>query len=194
VKRRELITLIGGALASPIGLPLAARAQKPERMPRIGLLLHLSPGPSTEIDAFRQGLRELGYIEGRNITIDYRFASGQVERLPELAAELVHLKPDVIVTPTTPASVAAKQATTTIPIVFAAVADAVGAGLIANLARPGGNITGLTSVSAELGGKRLALLKGVVPNASRVAVFYNPGDRSNVLMLKELQNAAPSLA
>jgi ABC transporter substrate binding protein len=115
VKRREFITLLGGAAA----WPLAARAQKPERMPRIGLLLHLSPGPSTEIDAFRQGLRELGYIEGRNITIDYRFASGQVERLPELAAELVHLKPDVIVTPTTPASVAAKQATTTIPIVFA---------------------------------------------------------------------------
>ena len=189
MRRRAFISLLGGAAV----WPLAARAQQPERMPRIGLLLHLSPGPSTEIDAFRQGLRELGYIEGRNITIDYRFASGQVERLPELAAELVHLKPDVIVTPTTPASVAAKQATTTIPIVFAAVADAVGAGLIANLARPGGNITGLTSVSAELGGKRLALLKGVVPNASRVAVLYNPGDRSNVLMLKELQNAAPSL-
>ena len=189
MRRREFITLLGGAAT----WPLAARAQQPEKMPRIGLLLHLSPGPSTEIDAFRQGLRELGYIEGRNITIDYRFASGQVERLPELAAELVHLKPDVIVTPTTPASVAAKQATTTIPIVFAAVADAVGAGLIANLARPGGNITGLTSVSAELGGKRLALLKGVVPNASRVAVLYNPGDRSNVLMLKELQNSAPSL-
>jgi putative tryptophan/tyrosine transport system substrate-binding protein len=192
-RRREFIALLGGALASPIGLALAAHAQQPKKIPRIGLLLHLSPGPSTELDAFLQGLRELGYIEGQNIAIDYRFASGQVERLPELAAQLVRLKPDVIVAPTTPASVAAKQATTTIPIVFAAVADAVGAGLIANLARPGGNVTGLTSVSAELGGKRLALLKVVVPNASRVAVLYNPSDRSNVLILKELQDAAPAL-
>ena len=140
MRRREFITLLGGAAAWPV----VAHAQQSEKMPRIGLLLHLSPGPSTEIDAFRQGLRELGYIEGQNITIDYRFASGQVERLPELAAELVHLKPAVIVTPTTPASVAAKQATPTIPIVFAAVADAVGAGLVANLARPGGNVTGFT--------------------------------------------------
>src|SRR5262249_3598493 len=116
-------------------------AQQAANVPRIGFLLHLAPEPSTEVDAFRQGLRELGYIEGQNIVIEYRFASGHVERLPELAAELVRLKPDVIVTPTTPASVAAKQATSTIPIVFAAVADAVGAGLVANLTRPGGNIT-----------------------------------------------------
>jgi putative tryptophan/tyrosine transport system substrate-binding protein len=192
-RRRKFISLLGGALASSIGLPLAARAQQPKKIPRIGLLLHLSPGESMELDAFRQGLRELGYIEGQNIVIDYRFASGQVERLPELAAELVRLKPDVIVTTTTPASVAAKQATTAIPIVFAAVADAVGAGLITSLARPGGNVTGLTTVSAELGGKRLELLKVVVPNASRVAVLYNPADRSNLLVLKELQDAAPAL-
>jgi putative ABC transport system substrate-binding protein len=138
-------------------------------------------------------LRELGYIEGQNIAIEYRFASGRVGQLPVLAAELVRLKLDVIVTPTTPASLAAKQATSTIPIVFAAVADAVGAGLIANFARPGGNITGLASISAELGGKRLELLKEVAPKASRVAVLYNPADRSNVLVLKELQESAPAL-
>jgi len=173
--------------------PLAADAQQAGKVPRIGFLFYGSPGPSPELDAFRQGLRELGYIEGQNITIEYRFASGRVERLPELAAELVRLKLDVIVTPATPASQAAKQATSTIPIVFAAVADAVGAGLVANFARPGGNITGFTSISAELGGKRLELLKEVAPKASRVAVLYNPADRSNVLVLKELQESAPAL-
>jgi putative ABC transport system substrate-binding protein len=138
-------------------------------------------------------LLDLGYSEGKNIAVEYRFASGRLEELPELAAELVRLKPDVIVTPGTPASVATKQATTTIPIVFAGVADVIGAGLITNLARPGGNVTGLTSISSELGGKRLELLKGVVPNASQVAVLYNPADRSNVLVLEELQAAAPLL-
>ncbi len=172
--------------------PLTAEAQA-GKVPRIGFLFYGSSGPSPEVDAFRQGLRELGYVEGQNITIEYRFARGGVERLPELAAELVRLKLDVIVTPTTPASQAVKQATSTIPIVFAAVADAVGAGLVANFARPGGNITGFTSISAELGGKRLELLKEVAPKASRVTVLYNPADRSNVLMLKELEESAPAL-
>jgi putative ABC transport system substrate-binding protein len=135
-----------------------------------------SPGPSHEIDAFQRGLRDLGYIEGQNIAVEYRFARGQVERLPELVTELVSLNPDVIVAPYTPAALAAKRATSTIPIVFAAVADAIGGGLIDRLARPGGNITGLTSSSAELGGKRLELLKQVIPKASRVAVLYNPAD------------------
>jgi putative ABC transport system substrate-binding protein len=139
-------------------------------------------------------LKEQGYVEGQDITIDYRFAGGRVGRLPELAAELARLKPDVIVTPGTPASQAAKHATSTIPIVFAGVADAVGAGLVANLARPGGNVTGLTGISAELGGKRLELLKQVVPKASRVAVLYNPADRANVLVLKDLQESAPALS
>ena len=160
---------------------------------RIGFLHYGSPGPSPEVDAFRQGLGDLGYIEGKNINIEYRFASGRVERLPELAAELVRLKPDVIVTPLTAASLAAQQATGTIPIVIAGVADAVGAGLVASIARPGGNVTGLTSISAELGGKRLELLKAVAPKASRVAVLYNPADRSNVLILKDLHEAASAL-
>ena len=190
MRRREFITLLSGAAAA---WPLAARAQQPAKVPRIGFLFYGSPGPSPGIDAFRQGLRELGYIEGQNIAVEYRFASGRVGQLPELAAELVRLKLDVIVTPTTPASVAAKQATNTIPIVIAGIADAVGAGLITNLARPDGNVTGLTSISAELGGKRLELLKGVVPKASRVAVLHDPADRSNVLILKELQAAAPAL-
>jgi putative ABC transport system substrate-binding protein len=190
IKRRDVITLLGGAAA----WPLAARAQQPARAPRVGFLFYGSPELSLEVDAFQQGLRELGYVEWQNIIVEYRFARGRVEKLPELAAELVRLKVEVIVSPTTPASIAAKQATNTIPIVIAAVADAVGAGLVTNFARPGGNITGLTSISAELGGKRLELLKGIVPEASRVAVVYNPGDRSNMLILKELQAAAPAVA
>jgi putative ABC transport system substrate-binding protein len=188
-RRREFITLLGGAAA----WPLALRAQQRAKVPRIGFLHYGSPGPSPEVDAFRQGLRDLGYREGKNINVEYRFASGRVDRLPELAAELVHLKPDVIVTPATAASLAAKHATGTIPIVIAGVADAVGAGLVASIARPGGNVTGLTSISAELGGKRLELLKGVVPKAFRVAVLHDPGERSNVLILQELEAAAPAL-
>jgi putative tryptophan/tyrosine transport system substrate-binding protein len=186
-------TFLAGTGAALLAVPRAAAAQQAGKVPRIGFLFYGSPGPSPELDAFRQGLRELGYIEGQNVAIEYRFVSGRVGQLPELAAELVRLKVDVIVTPGTPASVAAKQATSTIPIVFAGVADAVGAGLVANLARPGGNLTGLTGISAELGGKRLELLKEVAPKASRVAVLYNPADRSNVLVLKELQESAPAL-
>jgi putative tryptophan/tyrosine transport system substrate-binding protein len=188
-RRRFLLTSVAGALAAPF----AAGAQPAGKVPRVGFLLGLSPGPSREVDAFQRGLRELGYIEGQNIAIDYRYARGQVERLPELAAELVHLNPDVIVAPYTPPALAAKRTTSMIPIVFAVVADAVGSGLITNLARPGGNITGLTSTSAELGGKRLELLKQVISKAARVAVLYNPADQSNVLILKQLQESAPNL-
>jgi putative ABC transport system substrate-binding protein len=173
--------------------PLAAEAQPAGKVSRIGFLFFGAPGPSAEVDAFRQGLRELGYIEGKNATIEYRFAGGQVERMPELASELARLKVDVIVTSNTPSAMAAKAATSTIPIVFAVVADPVGAGLITNFARPGGNITGLSSIGRELGGKRLELLKEVAPKASRLAVLYNPSDRSNQLILKELQEAAPAL-
>src|ERR1700694_829953 len=144
-RRAFLGTVAGGLPAAP----LVAEAQPAEKVSRIVFRFYGAPGPSPELDAFRQGLRDLGYIEGQNITIEYRFANGRVGRLPELAAELVRLKLDVIVTPGTPASMAAKKATSTIPIVFAGVADAVGAGLIATFARPGGNLTGLTSISAE---------------------------------------------
>ena len=187
--RRRFVTGLGLLLASP-GV---AYAQPAGKVPRVGYLFYGSPGPAREIEEFRRGLRELGYTEGQSIAVEYRFASGQIERYPELAAELVRLKVDVIVAPATPPALAAKQATTSIPIVFVLVADAVGAGLITNFARPGGNITGLTSSSAELGGKRLELLKQMVPKASRVAVLYNPTDRSNVLILKQLQESAPTL-
>jgi putative ABC transport system substrate-binding protein len=190
VRRREFIALVGGAVA----WPSVVRAQQPSKVPRIGFLFYGTPELALEVDAFRQGLRELRYIEGQNITVEYRFGKGRVGTLPELAAELVRLSVDVIVTPGTPASMAAKQATSTIPIVFAGVADVVGAGLVTNFGRPGGNITGLASTSAELGGKRLEFLKGIVPEASRVAVLYNPDDLSNVLVLKDLQAAAPALS
>jgi putative ABC transport system substrate-binding protein len=185
--RRAFITMVGGSF---LAAPLVVEAQPAGKVSRIGFLFFGAPGPSAEADAFRQGLRDLGYIEGQNTTIEYRFAGGQVERLPELASELARLKVDVIVASNTPSAMAAKAATSTIPIVFAVVADAVGAGLISNFARPGGNITGLTSISSELSGKRLELLKEVAANASRLAVLYNPSDRSNVLMLKELQESA----
>ena len=190
MNRRTFLAVLSGSL---LAAPLAAQAQQAERVYRIGFLFYGSPGPSPEIDAFRRGLREAGYIEGQSIAIEYRFAEGDVGRLPALAVELARGKPDVMVTPGTPASLAAKQATSTIPVVFAGVADAVGAGLVAGLARPGGNLTGLTGISAELGGKRLELLKQLAPKASRVAVLYNPADRANVLVLKGLQESAPAL-
>jgi len=187
--RRRFVAGLGLLLASPV----VAHAQPTRKVPRVGYLSYGSSVPSREVDAFRQGLRELGYVEGQNIIVEYRFASGQVERYPGLAAELVRMNVDVIVAPATPQALAAKQATSSIPIVFVLVADAVGAGLITNFARPDGNITGLTSSSAELGGKRLELLKGMIPKASRVAVLYNPTDRSNVLVLNQLQESASSL-
>ena len=186
-------SFIEGATVAVLAAPIAAEAQPPRELPRVGFLFYGSPGSSPDVDAFRRGLSEAGYVEGQTISVEYRYASGRPERLPALAAELVQLKPLVIVTPGTPASMAAKAATDTIPLVFAGVADAVGAGLIANLARPTTNITGLTSISSQLGGKRLELLKTVVPKASRVAVLYNPADRSNVLAVKALHDSAPGL-
>jgi ABC-type uncharacterized transport system substrate-binding protein len=188
------VRLIGLAVILSLTLaPIAADAQPVAKVFRIGFLFFGAPGPSAEADAFRQGLRDLGYIEGQNVTIESRFASGQVERLPEIATELARLKVDVIVTTNTPSAMAAKKATSTIPIVFAVVADPVGAGLITNFARPGGNITGLSSISRELSGKRLELLKEAVPKASRLAVLYNPSDRSNVLMLEQMRESMPVL-
>jgi putative ABC transport system substrate-binding protein len=189
MKRREFLGFIGGAAASP----LMARAQQSGRVPRIG---YLSPVSATLIrdDMFRQGLRELGYIEGTNIIIEYRFADGQFDRLPALAAELVELNVDVIVTAVTQASLAARDATRTIPIVIAGVSDPVGSGLITNLARPGGNITGTSSQTSEVVGKSLELLKEVVPGMSRVAVLWNPSNAVfQAQMLKHAESAAAAL-
>jgi putative ABC transport system substrate-binding protein len=189
LSRRDFLTGTVAALYAP----RVAAAQKAGGPPRIGFLFYGSPGPSPEIKAFEKGLTDVGYIEAQNVAVDYRFGDGRPERLPELAAQLVALKPSVIVAPGTPAAVAAKRATGTIPIVFVGVADAVGSGLAADFARPTANITGLTSNSAQLGGKRLELLKALVPKASRIAVLYNPGDSSNVLVSKELEQSAPAL-
>jgi putative ABC transport system substrate-binding protein len=188
IQRRDFLI----AAATIVAAPIVARAQA-KAIPRIGFLFGGTSGPSADIDAFRRGLRERGYIEGQNISVEYRFASGDVAQLSELAADLVRLKVEVIVAPSTPTALAAKRATSTIPIVFAVVADPLGAGLIGNLARPGGNITGVTSSSAELGGKRLGLLKEVVPKVSRVAVLYNPADAANGLVMNQLKDSAPTL-
>jgi len=159
-----IVALTLGMLTS---LP-AADAQQLGKMPRVGVL---SPSADFFLNAFRQGLRELGYIEGRNISLEYRSADGRVDRLPDLAAELVRLKVDVMVTITPPGVRAAKQATSTIPIVMGAVDDAVEQGFVASLARPGGNITGISLLNPELSGKRLELLKEAFPKVSRVAVL-----------------------
>ena len=166
-----VVWLVGLALA-PFRL---AEAQQPKKVPQIGFLSSSSPSAvSARLEAFRQGLRELGYVEGKNIIIEYRFAEGMLERLPDLTAELVSIKVQVIVALANTGAVAAKHATQTIPIVMVAVGDPVATGLVASLARPGGNITGLSTLSPELSGKRLELLKEVLPTASRVAIFWNP--------------------
>ena len=177
-------------------VPLAAEAQHAATIPRIGLLFPTSlfdPRTPRFLEAFRQGLRELGYAEGQNIAIESRFADGKWDQLPSLAAELVRLKVEVIVTYTTPATQAAKQATGTIPIVVAAVIDPVAAGLVASLAHPGGNITGLSQMVPELVGKQLEILKEVAPKISRVALLGNPANAGNASQVRHAQNAARAL-
>ena len=166
-------------------------AQQPKKVPRIGYLSVSSPSAmSTRTEAFRQGLRELGYVEGKNIVIEWRSAEGKRDRLPSLAAELVRLKVDIIVTAGPPATRSAKEATVTIPIVFAQDGDPVASGFVASLARPGGNITGLSTLAPELSGKRLELLKEIVPRLSRVAVLGNSTNPANAQVLKETELAA----
>jgi putative ABC transport system substrate-binding protein len=170
-QRRDFLIAAGALLAAP----LAAEAQQAAKVARIGYLSHnLAASPHLR-EAFLHGLRDLGYVEGRNVVIEYRYAEGKPERLSALAAELVALKVDVIVTVSNTTALAAKQATRTVPIVFTAVADPVAAGIVASLARPGGNVTGLASLGSELVGKRLELLKQAVPGVSRVAVLWLPG-------------------
>jgi putative ABC transport system substrate-binding protein len=189
IDRRAFIgTMAGGLLAGP----LAVGAQ--EQVPHIGYLSPLSPTDSMVLEAFRQGLREQGYVEGQTIVIEYRFAEGRPERLPELAAELVRLKMSVIVATSSPAPEAAKQATRTIPIVFAVVGNPVAAGLVTGVARPGGNLTGLSTMGSEVVGKQLELLKELLPKASRVAVLQNPSNVSAPAVLREAEGAARTLA
>jgi putative tryptophan/tyrosine transport system substrate-binding protein len=189
VQRRRFLFAAGALLAAP----RAAEAQQTARVARIGFLAGSMAGDPRLPEAFRQGLRDLGYVEGRNVVIEYRDAEGKLERLPALAAELVALKVDVIVTVSTLHSLAARQATKTIPIVFASVGDPVADGLVASLQQPGGNLTGLSSLAPELVGKRLELLRDVVPGLSRVAVLWPPGalpERTATNMLKEAEAAA----
>jgi putative ABC transport system substrate-binding protein len=172
MRRRDFIAAAG---STAVAWPLAALAQQPAAMPVIGLLDPRSPDATPDrIRGFRQGLRDIGFVEGENVAIDYRFAHGQFERLPELAAELVRRQVAVIATTNSASALAAKAATTAIPIVFAVPEDPVGLGLVASLARPGGNVTGINFFSQEVVPKRLELLHELVPAATRVAVLVNP--------------------
>ncbi len=192
MERRTFLGMMAGSL---LAAPLAAEAQPVAKVPRIGYLA-LNPTANPHLhEAFRQGLRDLGYVEGRNVVIESRDAEGKPERLPALAAELVALKVDVLVAQPTVAALAAKQATRTLPIVFP-VADPVSSGLVTSLARPGGNLTGLSILAPEMVGKGLELLKQAVPGVSRVAVLWDPGafpERTAKDMRKEVKVAARAL-
>ncbi len=188
--RKTLIVSLALSIVTP---SLSYGAQQPAKVHRIGFLRGTSPEAS-HLEAFRQGLREVGYIEGQNIVIEQRYWHGVLDRLPGLVAELVRVKVDVIVVGGTPDAIAAKAATTTIPIVFTLAGDPVGSGLVASLARPGGNVTGLSNLQDELGGKQLQLLKEAVPRVSRVAVLYNPVNPAAAPILQGAQAAARALA
>jgi putative ABC transport system substrate-binding protein len=191
LKRREFIGALGGAVA----WPLAARAQPQAKLARIGYLGLVSASwHAPRVAAFRAGLRSLGYVEGKDIAIEFRWAEGQYDRLPALVAELVRLNVDVIVTHAAPGAFAAKRATSTIPIVITAIADLPALGLVESLARPGGNLTGLSFFNAELTGKRLELLKELVPSLAKAAVLLNAGNPAGKqLMLDVLEPTAKAL-
>ncbi len=189
-KRRKLVVALG---AAAFVSPLSSIAQPQTKVWRIGFLTTVAPMGTPNQVGFREGLREHGYVEGKNIAIEYRWVEGKLDRVPELAAELVRLNVDLIFAWGTPAVAAAGQATSTIPIVFAGVGDPVGSGFVASLARPGGNITGFTNLSAGLSGKHVELLSEIVPGFKRVAVLRNPGNPVSALQLKEVETAARSL-
>jgi len=191
INRRAFLAGSGAVL---LAAPLAAEAQPAGKVYCIGVLEPTSMAlNAANLDAFRQGLRELGYVEGRNMMIEYRSADGRSERFPDLVAELVRLKVDVILTRGTPAVMAAKNATGTIPVVMAASGDPVLSGVVSSLARPGGNVTGLSAVVVEVSGKRLELIREVAPGVSRVAALFNMSNPNDALQWKEIETAAPSL-
>ena len=188
MRRRELIAALGGAVAA---WPLVARAQQARRVPIIGYVAPSNPLiPSRSTGAFLQRLRELGWIEGQTITIESRWAAGRPERLDEIAAEFIRLKVDVIVTSSTSDSIVMKRVAPQIPMVFAVSGDPVGVGLVASLARPGSNVTGLSNQSTDLVGKRLQLLREIVPGLHRLAILANPGSPQAMLEVSEVQAAA----
>lgn len=191
IERRAFVAAVG---MSVLTIPTRVAAQQAPRIPRVGYLFSFTPAEGRHLwEACRQGLRELGYVEGRNIVLEPRWADGQYERLPELAADLVRLKVDVVVVAATPGSRAVKAATNTIPIVIVAVGEPVKAGLVASLARPGGNVTGLSLLTTDLSGKRLELLADVLGSAPRVAVLMNPDNVVHAVFLDETRVAAPRL-
>jgi putative ABC transport system substrate-binding protein len=190
MRRREFITLLAGATAWPV----AARAQQAGKVPTIGFLGSGTPSAQGQWNAaFFQRLRELRWIDGRNIAIEVRWSEGRDERYSEIASQFVRLKVDVIVTSSTRAAIAAKQATAVIPIVFAVAGDPIGTGLVASLARPGGNVTGLSSQGTDTAKKLLELLRQVVPNLRRFAILFNVGNSGNMLEVGEIQAAARTL-
>jgi putative ABC transport system substrate-binding protein len=187
MKRREFISLLGGAAAT---WPLATRAQQGGQVSRIGMLETTSRElNAANLSAFQRGLRELGYVEGQNLLLEYRSADGRTERFPGLAAELLDLKVDVVVTRGTPAALAVKKATLTIPIVMAANGDPLGSGIIASLARPGGNVTGLSALVLDLYPKRVELLRDMIPTLTRISGLFNP---DSVIGLREWEEVAKS--
>jgi putative ABC transport system substrate-binding protein len=187
MRRRELITLLGGAAT----WPLAARAQQGKKIPRIGVLW---PNPPATFDFLRQGLKDFGYVEGQNVAFEFRWAEGKLDLLNELAAELVRLKVDVIVTLAPQATLAAKQATQTIPIVFVAMGDPVASGVVPSLARPGANLTGTTRMIPEMSAKHVELLKEAVPSLRKLTVLWNPTNSSHQPAMQAVEAAARALS
>jgi len=189
-KRRNLVIALG---ASVVLLPLLSLAQQPAKVWRVGFLSQRARPDSLEsgvFGAFRRGMRDLGYVEGKNLEIEWRFADSRFQQLPDLAAELVRLRVDVIVSVGNPSTSAAQQATATIPIVMGTAPDPVGSGFVASLARPGGNITGLSNLATDIGPKHLEMLLGLVPKLSRVVILMNPANQSHVVTVKNVQAAA----
>jgi putative ABC transport system substrate-binding protein len=193
MKRREFLTLLGATAAASIDRPRAARAQPKIR--RLGVLSQgsIRTHPTPMFRTFQQGLRDLGWVEGQNLAIEWRFSEGSAEPLPRLAAELVGVPVELIVASPTRPALAAKEATSTIPIVFIQVADPIQSGIVTNLARPGANITGLSTIGSDLSGKRLELLKEALPGAERVAVLWNRPSEGSALVFRELQFSSREL-